>query len=289
MAVTALGGNGMVSIAQRRRDRRARRARRRLLPAGRWRRLPPDQAAAALRLAHATRPVRWLPGRSARVTLPTLSGIPATSMSGALLNVTALAASGRRSVDRAVRRPATARPRPCQLRPRPAGAEPRRGQARGRHADPTGRDATAHVVVDVVGWWAPQAVVGGRLFQPQGRDPGARHPDRARRPAAARVGPGGVLTVQVAGKGKPVPGSARAVVLNVTSIGATRNTTVTAWPNGARRPTFPDLTVRAWRPTSNLVVIKVGAKNRVRVANADGVDAPGRRRGGLLPLGWLAR
>jgi hypothetical protein len=79
-----------------------------------------------------------------------------------------------------------------------------------------------------------------------------------------------VLTVRVAGRGKPVPGSARAVVLNVTSVGATRNTTVTAWPNGARRPYFPDLTVRAWRPTSNLVVIRVGDRNRVRVANAKG-------------------
>ena len=207
-------------------------------------------------------------GAQRTVTVPTLSGIPSSSMSGALLNVTALAASGRGSVtvqsatgDRSVATVSYAPGRPVQNR------------AVARLADGrltlTGRDATAHVVVDIVGWWAPQAVVGGQLFQPKA----ATRVLDTRSGLGVRSGPvgaGGVLTVRVAGRGKPVPGSARAVVLNVTSVGATRNTTVTAWPNGARRPYFPDLTVRAWRPTSNLVVIRVGDRNRVRVANAKG-------------------
>ena len=207
-------------------------------------------------------------GAQRTVTVPTLSGIPSSSMSGALLNVTALAASGRGSLtvqsaagDRAAATVSYAPGRPVQNRAVAKLADGR--------LTVTGRDATAHVVVDVVGWWAPQAVVGGRLFQPKAatRVLDTRSGVGARR---GSVGAGGILSVQVAGRGKPVPGSARAVVLNVTSVGATRNTTVTAWPNGARRPYFPDLTVRAWRPTSNLVVIKVGAKNRVRVANTKG-------------------
>jgi hypothetical protein len=207
-------------------------------------------------------------GAQRTVTVPTLSGIPSASMSGALLNVTALGASGRGSVtvqsasgDRAAATVSYAPGRPVQNR---AVAKLTDGKL-----TLTGRDATAHVVVDVVGWWAPQAVVGGQLFQPKAatRVLDTRYGIGARQGA---VGAGGVLTVQVAGKGKPVPGTARAVVLNVTSVGATRNTTVTAWPNGATRPYFPDLTVRAWRATSNLVVIKVGAQGRVRIANSKG-------------------
>jgi hypothetical protein len=35
-------------------------------------------------------------------------------------------------------------------------------------------------------------------------------------------------------------------------------------------PAFPDLSVPAWRPTANLVVVRVGAKNRVRITNGSG-------------------
>jgi N-acetylmuramoyl-L-alanine amidase-like protein len=267
MTITALGGNGMVSVLN-----GAGTAELAVHVVGYY-------PVAGGDVFRSTKPLRLYDSRTdpagplaagaqRAVTMPTLSGIPSTSMSGALLNVTALAASGRGSVtvqsaagDRAAATVSYAPGRPVQNR------------AVARLADGrltlTGRDATAHVVVDVVGWWAPQAVVGGQLFQPKAatRVLDTRTGLGARR---GSVGPGGVLTVQVAGRGKPVPGSARAVVLNVTSLGATRNTTVTAWPDGTRRPYFPDLTVRAWRPTSNLVVIKVGARNRVRVANAKG-------------------
>jgi hypothetical protein len=58
--------------------------------------------------------------------------------------------------------------------------------------------------------------------------------------------------------------------MNLTAIGATKATYVTAWPNGARRPAFPDLGVPAFRTTSNLVVVRVGTKNRVRITNSTG-------------------
>jgi hypothetical protein len=133
----------------------------------------------------------------------------------------------------------------------------------------TGRGATTHVVVDVVGWWAPADVIAGRLFQPRAA---AKILDTRKGIGVrkGRVGPGGVIKVKVAGRGKPVPGSARAVVMNITALGATRATYVTAWPNRMRRPAFPDLSVPAWRPTANLVVVRIGAKNRVRITNGSG-------------------
>jgi len=267
MAVTALGGNGMVSIAN---------------------------AAGTTELAvhvigyypttggdvfRPTKPLRLydsrrdpagplVPGGERTVTLPTLSGIPAGSMTGALLNVTALAATGRGAVtvasagsDRGSATVAYTPGRPVQ----------NRAVARlaGGTFELTGRDATAHVVVDVVGWWAPQAVMGGRLFQPRAA---ARVLDTRTGVGAprARVGAGGVVRVRVAGKGKPVPGSARAVVMNLTAVDPSRNSFVTAWPNGRARPAFPDLTLRAWRTTANLVVVRVGTKNRIRVTNRAG-------------------
>jgi hypothetical protein len=125
------------------------------------------------------------------------------------------------------------------------------------------------VVVDLVGWWAPAELVRGRLYQPKAA---ARVLDTRKGIGAdrERVGPNDVIRVRVAGRNRPVPGSARAVVLNLTSVGATRSTYVTAWPQGRKRPAFPDLSVPAWRTTSNLVVVKVGKKNKVKITNGRG-------------------
>jgi hypothetical protein len=202
------------------------------------------------------------------ISMPTLAGIPAASMTGALLNVTALSARGSgsltvQSLD-ATRDSATVRYAPGAPVKNRAVARLENGTFK-----VTARDAVTHVVVDVVGWWAPAEVARGRLYQPRAAAKvlDTRKGVGVRR---GRVGPGGVITVKVAGKGKPVPGSARAVVMNVTAMGATRATYVTAWPNGMKRPAFPDLSVPAWRTTANLVVVRVGKKDRVRLTNGSG-------------------
>jgi hypothetical protein len=208
------------------------------------------------------------PGAERRVTMPTLSGVPATSMTGALLNVTALSArgSGRLTVQSvgSSRDSAT-------VRFMPGAPVKNRAVARldGGTFKVTGRDAPTHVVVDVVGWWAPAEVVRGRLFQAKSATKvlDTRKGIGVRR---GRLGAGDVIKVKVAGRGKPVPGSASAVVMNLTATGATRATFVTAWPNRRKRPAFPDLSVPPWRPTANLVVVRVGAKNRVRITNGTG-------------------
>jgi hypothetical protein len=208
------------------------------------------------------------PGDERTVTMPTLAGVPASAMTGALLNVTALSSRGTGALTvqslQSERDSATVRFAPGRPVKNRAVARLEQGTFK-----VSGRDATTHVVVDVVGWWAPAGVVRGRLYQPRAA---ARVLDTRKGVGAPRrsVGPGKVIRVKVAGKGRPVPGSAKAVVMNLTAKGATRSTYVTAWPNGARRPAFPDLSVPAWRTTANLVVVRIGKKNRVRITNGSG-------------------
>lgn len=208
------------------------------------------------------------PGSERTIAVPTLSGIPATAMTGVLVNVTASKASGTgaltvqsKGAERDSATVAFAPGRPVKNR---AVARVQNGVF-----TITGRTASAHVVVDLVGWWAPAEVVRGRLFQPKAatRVLDTRYGVGAPR---AQVGGGRTLTVKVAGRGKPVPAGAKAVVMTLTARDATRATYVTAWPNGTRRPAFPDLSVPPWRPTSNLVVVRVGKKNSVRITNGRG-------------------
>ncbi len=267
LAVTALGGNGVVSVAN-----SAGTTELAVHVVGYYPIAGGDvfRPTKPLRLYDSRRdPAGALaPGLQRSITMPTLSGIPASSMSGALVNVTAVGAQGNgaltvQSAD-SDRSSATVTFAPGRVVKNRAVAKLDNGTFK-----VTGRDAATHVVVDVVGWWAPAAVAGGRLFQSKAstRVLDTRSGLGAPR---SRVGPGGVVSLAVAGKGKAVPGTARAVVMNLTAVGATKATYVTAWPNGARRPAFPDLSVPAFRTTSNLVVVRVGTKNRVRITNSTG-------------------
>jgi hypothetical protein len=202
------------------------------------------------------------------IAMPALSGIPATSMTGALLNVTAVSPQGTGTLT--VQSPASARDN-ATLAYTHGSLVKSRAVARLQDGvfTVTSHTAATHVVVDVVGWWAPSDVVGGRLFQPKAatRVLDTRTGLGARR---GKVRKGGVLTVKVAGKGKPAPAHVRAVVMNLTARDATRKTSVTAWPKGRKRPAFPDLSVPAWRTTANLVVVRVGSKGRLKITNGAG-------------------
>jgi hypothetical protein len=208
------------------------------------------------------------PGSPRTITLPALSGIPAASMTGALLNVTAVSPQGTGTLT--VQSSATTRDN-ATLAYTHGSLVKSRAVARLENGSftVTSHTAATHVVVDVVGWWAPSEVVGGRLFQPKAatRVLDTRTGLGARR---GKVGKGGVVAVKVAGRGKPAPKGVRAVVMNLTARDATANTFVTSWAYGSRRPAFPDLSVPAWRTTANLVVVRVGSKGRVKVTNGSG-------------------
>ncbi len=209
-----------------------------------------------------------VPGNDRVVTMPALSGIPASSMTGAMLNVTTVAPAGAGTLT--VQSAAGDRENATVAFSHGSLVKGRAvARLAGGAFKVSAHTAATHVVIDVVGWWAPAEVVRGRLFQPRAttRVLDTRSGIGAPR---ARVGAGKVVSVKVAGRGRPAPAGARAVVMNLTARSATRATFVTAWPRGTRRPAFPDLSVPAWSTTANLVVVRVGKKGRVQVTNGSG-------------------
>ena len=78
-----------------------------------------------------------------------------------------------------------------------------------------------------------------------------------------------VLTVQVTGVAG-VPADATAVVLNLTAVGATLPTYVTAWPAGSARPTTSNLNVHDANPVPNTAVVPVGAGGAISLFSSSG-------------------
>jgi PKD repeat protein len=86
---------------------------------------------------------------------------------------------------------------------------------------------------------------------------------------AAPVGPGATLAVQVAGVAG-VPANATAVVLNVTAVGASAPTFITAFPDGSARPGVSNLNVSSSAAVPNLVIVPVGAGGKIDFYNLSG-------------------
>jgi PKD repeat protein len=86
---------------------------------------------------------------------------------------------------------------------------------------------------------------------------------------AVAVGPGQTIKVKVTGLAG-VPANATAVVMNVTAVGASLPTFVTAWPDGVTQPTASNLNVSNRQAIANLVVVSVGAGGYVDLYNSTG-------------------
>jgi len=67
-----------------------------------------------------------------------------------------------------------------------------------------------------------------------------------------------------------LPAGARAVVLNITAVGASADTFVTVWPGGASRPNASNLNVPAGGTLPNLVIVQLGSGNVVNIFNHSG-------------------
>jgi len=92
--------------------------------------------------------------------------------------------------------------------------------------------------------------------------------------AGQTVGPGGTLSIQVAGVGG-VPSMSstfppRAVVLNVTVTDAVGTSYLTVYPSDAARPLASDLNVGTGQTIPNLVVVKLSATGTVTIYNNTG-------------------
>lgn len=123
----------------------------------------------------------------------------------------------------------------------------------------------ADVIVDVLGWFDDGAgsVANARFT--------ARSPQRAidtRLGVGAPLGPGGSISLDTSGVG--IPGSATAVVMNVTVDQPTVGGYLTVWHSVSPMPGTSNLNFGPGMTTSNLVVVRIGADRRVNFANAYG-------------------
>ncbi|HEX2047605.1 MAG TPA: right-handed parallel beta-helix repeat-containing protein [Acidimicrobiales bacterium] len=125
---------------------------------------------------------------------------------------------------------------------------------------------STHVVADVAGWYGGTSD-GSRYF---GVTPARILDTRSGVGAAAKVGPGSTLALQVTGRGGIPATGVSAVVLNITVTEPTAESWLSAWPAGVTRPNASNLNFVTGRTVPNLVVVKVGAGGKVNLANHAG-------------------
>ncbi|MEU9250528.1 hypothetical protein AB0D66_01590 [Streptomyces sp. NPDC048270] len=123
------------------------------------------------------------------------------------------------------------------------------------------------LIADVTGYYTDKAGVGSALNSiTPSRFLDTRDGTGAQK---QRVGPGGVVTLQVAGvKGIPATG-VTAVVMNVTAVHPTEAGHVTVYPNGQAAPDVSNLNFTAGRIVPNLVTVPV-VNGKVDLRNNSG-------------------
>ena len=156
----------------------------------------------------------------------------------------------------------------------------------------------ADLVVDVGGWFTdgsqagtpgsyftggpPQRICDTRAGNPSGLSGGAEQC------LGKTLGPGGTLTIQVAGlggvAGEDTPTPPVAVVLNVTVTDTTAPSYLTVWPAGAPQPLASDLNWSPGQTIANAVVVALGSGGQISLYNDQGstdlvVDVAGYESG----------
>jgi len=126
------------------------------------------------------------------------------------------------------------------------------------------------VIADVGGWFTDSSsTIGGNQFV--GLTPTRILDTRDGTGGfGSPLGAGSCIALQVGGFAG-IPADASAVVANVTVTGTTGASYLTAWPDGANRPTASDLNWVAHQTVPNLVVAKLGANGKLDLYNAAGV------------------
>ena len=127
-----------------------------------------------------------------------------------------------------------------------------------------------HVIADVAGWFGTggahtdgagfAGVVPTRVMDSRLGVGGPR----------TRFAPGESRTVKVRGVAG-VPSNAESVVVNITSVGSTRNGYITAYPDRTSTPNASSLNMSAGTVRANTAVVKIGTNGdiRLRVAETD--------------------
>ena len=122
----------------------------------------------------------------------------------------------------------------------------------------------AHLIADVMAW-IPEGVAYGALTPERVLDTR----DALGAPAGP-VGPGGVVLLDVAGRGGVPNVGAGSVILNVTVTEPTAASFVTVWPSGDPQPGTSALNMLPGQTRPNLVISRIGADGKVALANEHG-------------------
>jgi subtilisin family serine protease len=222
------------------------------------------------RTGNGARPVKLGPGASLDLQVTGRGGVPASGVTGVVMNVTATEPTAASHL--------TAWPT-GSLRPNASNLNYVAGQTVPNlvvaKVGSSGRvslfnnSGQTHVVADVVGWYGPDAGATGGSYTPlvPARVLDTRFGNGAR---AAKLGPGHSLDLQVAGRGG-VPGAGVAgVVLTVTATEPTAASHLTVWPTGSSRPLTSNLNVTPGITIANSVFVKTGAGGKVSIFNNAG-------------------
>ena len=143
----------------------------------------------------------------------------------------------------------------------------------------------AHVIVDIVGWFAAGTPAAGGLTPLQ---PARIYDSRS---AGGCIGSGG-RSIDIAGKGGVPASGADSVAVNVTVTNTPGPGWLTVWPAGGTMPTASTLNFARGQTVANLAVAKLGAGGRISVAVAGGcadvvVDVVGWFKAGAPAAGGL--
>jgi hypothetical protein len=209
-----------------------------------------------------TRSAIGVPGRTAVgtrgiITVDLSSRIPATA-TAAVLNVTGIASAGTFVT---VWPNGSARPTASNLNLVAGDIRPNLVTVQlnaDRKVQLYNNYGSTHLLADLAGWYATDAAGLYTALAPQ------RALDTR---STGPVGAGGKITLNLSSR---VPESATAVTLNLTGVGATTSTFVTAWPTGSARPTTSNLNLANANPTSNLVTVRLGTNRSVDLYNHAG-------------------
>ncbi len=131
-----------------------------------------------------------------------------------------------------------------------------------------GSPGTVHLIADIAGYYlagTPQVAGAFASLSPT-RLLDTRYGIGTAGGAAGAVAAMGSIQVQVAGRAG-VPAAVAAVVVNVTVTSPTQGGYITAYADGAGRPTASNLNFSAGQTVPNLVVVPVGANGRIRLFN----------------------
>ena len=202
-------------------------------------------------------------GGSIAVQVTGAGGVPANGASSAILNITVTNTTAPSFLT--VWPSGSARPNASNLNWVAGQTVPNRVIAQigaGGKVSVYNQFGAADVIVDVSGYFTDPTAIG-KLFTPQ-----VAHRIADTR-GHATLGPGGTYTLQVGGV-SPVPGTATAVVINVTVTNTTAPSFLTVYPSAATRPLASDLNWTARLTIPNLVVATLGTTGAIRFYNSAG-------------------